>query len=250
MSTRAPLGHVVWHDLMTPDVAAARRFYACLMGWNYEVEHAEDFVWQAGEGDYPLLLAKGMAHGGFVQIEQGARPRWLAYVEVGDVDTACAAALSHQGAVERTPFDVPGVGRGAVIRDPCGAAICPFETGHDHSPPKGVFLPDMLMTTDVPKAASFYASLFGWKPVASAAGDAIDFTAPDGTHVASIEALPAVSAQTAQWVPYLAVGDADAASARAVDLGASLRATGDVVRTPNAGALIRDPTGAIFGLRA
>ena len=70
MRIETEVGHVVWHDLLTNDVTRAKRFYAELLGWEYQIEHASNFVWNPGEADYPLIMSEGEAHGGFVDLGQ------------------------------------------------------------------------------------------------------------------------------------------------------------------------------------
>jgi hypothetical protein len=48
---------IVWHDLMTREVAPAMHLYAALLGWTYRVEHAAVCAWTGQEADYPLILA-------------------------------------------------------------------------------------------------------------------------------------------------------------------------------------------------
>ena len=54
---------------------------------------------------------------------QGIPPNWTGYVCVDDCDAAAAKAKSLGGSVMREPFDIPGVGRIAIIADPHGAVI-------------------------------------------------------------------------------------------------------------------------------
>ncbi|MEP2101518.1 MAG: VOC family protein [Parasphingorhabdus sp.] len=142
MSEPSASGHIVWHDLLTTNVSKARQFYSALLGWSYEVEHATEFVWKSGEADYPLILHDGEAHGGFIEIEPDQPSRWLAFVAVDDVDDAAARSKILGATIEREPFDIPGVGRSAVVRDAQGATICPFVASHDYPAPTGVFLWD------------------------------------------------------------------------------------------------------------
>jgi predicted enzyme related to lactoylglutathione lyase len=52
---------------------------------------------------------------------------WLAYVTVEAVDETAARAASLGGRIVALPFDVPGVGRVAVLVDPLGATIGLFK---------------------------------------------------------------------------------------------------------------------------
>ncbi|ASC69547.1 hypothetical protein XM38_004740 [Halomicronema hongdechloris C2206] len=118
MSTtdKTAMGQVVWHDLLTNDVEQAKHFYATLLGWEYQIEHAAHFAWTSGEADYPLIIANGAAQGGFVDPGRNISSRWLAFVRVEDVDTTVARAEALGATIDWHPFDVPGVGRNAVSR--------------------------------------------------------------------------------------------------------------------------------------
>ena len=222
---------IVWHDLLTTNVGEARKFYAGLLGWTYEIEHAEDFVWNPGEADYPLILHGGEAHGGFIAIEPDQQSHWLAFVAVDNVDAAASRSEKLGGTVERAPFEIPGVGRSAVVRDPQGALICPFVASHNYPAPTGVFLRDDLFTTDIAGAQPFYEGLFSWS--------AAEFGA---------SAIPKGSDIEPQWVPHIAATDVDAATSKAASLGALIIAPPKTRRDFGRFALMRDPTGALFAL--
>ena len=53
----------------------------------------------------------------------GARPSWIGYIWVEDVDKALPKLTAAGGAVFKPPSDIPGVGRFAVVADPDGAAL-------------------------------------------------------------------------------------------------------------------------------
>jgi len=53
--------------------------------------------------------------------------QWLGYVTVEDVDATAAKAAKLGGLIAMPPFDVPDVGRIAVLKDPQGAAIGLFK---------------------------------------------------------------------------------------------------------------------------
>ena len=146
MSGPSALGRIVWHDLFTSDLAAARAFYAAVLGVEYDVEHASHFVWGGGEGNYHLIKAHGDAHGGMVPMRASFNSRWNAYIAVEDVDetTACARKLGFK--IARGSFDIPGVGRSSIIEDASGAQISPFAAYHSYPPPKGLFVWDRLIT--------------------------------------------------------------------------------------------------------
>ncbi len=48
---------------------------------------------------------------------------WFTYIAVDDVDSRVAKVEAAGGMVIRPPFDVPGVGRIAIVKDK-GGAVC------------------------------------------------------------------------------------------------------------------------------
>jgi hypothetical protein len=54
---------------------------------------------------------------------EGVPPHWFMYIEVEDVDRAAQTTAEAGGKVQRPPFDVPGVGRIAVVSDASGAMV-------------------------------------------------------------------------------------------------------------------------------
>src|SRR3546814_15653764 len=63
----------------------------------------------------------------------GARPGWMGYLEVADVDAAVAAIEADGGAVHMPATDLP-VGRIAMVSDPQGAVFYVMEP----IPPEGM----------------------------------------------------------------------------------------------------------------
>ena len=252
MKNKTEIGRVVWHDLITNEVAKAKRFYAELLDWEYQIEHATDFTWAPGEkSDYPLILANGEAHGGFVDPRRDIPSHWLAWVAVEDVDAVTTRARRLGATIDHEPFDTPGVGRGAVIRDPQGALISPYVRTHDFPAPSGTFLWDELMTDDLEFAKMFYSELFGWKASDVDMGQTGTYTI--FKRAGNIDAAGAIkrppgATGPATWVTYLATDDVNAIIAKARMLGASVHMEGTDV--PNVGrfAILTDSTGAMFGL--
>ena len=240
-------GQIVWHDLMTADVAVAKRFYGSLLGWDFHIEHATDFVWNPGEpGDYPLIMAGGEAHGGVVETG-GAASHWLPWISVDDVDAAVSMAQRCGGRIEREPFETPGVGRGAVVRDPRGARICPFLAAHPHPPPTGTFVWEVLAGAVGDPVAKFYEAVFGWKLV-EGEREAV-FRREDRQSVASASTSLGELGVDPGWIPICAVEDLPSAQSRAAQMDTTRVARESI---PVAGFgdvwLIQDPTGAWLGL--
>jgi hypothetical protein len=109
-------GHFCWNELVVPDDAAAQRFYTQLLGWTTE---------PFGAGmDYTVLRKDGVGVGGLMKApEPGIPAQWVPYVIVGDVDAAVAKAAQLGAKVCKAGFDIPEVGRIAVLADPQGAVF-------------------------------------------------------------------------------------------------------------------------------
>jgi uncharacterized protein len=119
MSERKPsyeTGRFCWNELVAGDEASAKRFYASLFGWTTE-------AFGGGEG-YTLFKKGEERVGGMMKCPKPGRPsHWLPYVLVDDVDATVTRTRDLGGNVVVEPFDVPTIGRMAVLVDPQGADI-------------------------------------------------------------------------------------------------------------------------------
>ncbi|MCL4189219.1 MAG: VOC family protein [Rhodobacteraceae bacterium] len=114
-------GTVWWSELMTRDVVAARDYYAAVCGWEWATMPMSD-------GDYHVASRGGRMIAGMMDITampgmEGVPPHWFTYLAVDDVDAAVARTRALGGSVHREPWDVPGVGRIAIVADPAGASV-------------------------------------------------------------------------------------------------------------------------------
>lgn len=114
-------GDFAWNELMTSDVEAAKAFYGELLGWEAKAWPMPDggtyWLWRRDERDL----------GGAFKMEgpqfEDTPPQWMVYVTVDDCDAACARIGELGGKVMQPPFDVPDVGRIAMVADPAGAVF-------------------------------------------------------------------------------------------------------------------------------
>ena len=171
MSTPA---NFIWYELMTSDPAGAAAFYGAVVGWTI-ASHADP---AAGDMDYRMIGRRDGGNAGGVlalnadMLAGGARPIWIGYLEVDDVDAAVDAIKADGGAVQMGPMDIP-VGRIAMVTDPQGA---PFYVMAPVPPPGmegmesdvfSVTEPQQmrwneLATSDPDGAIAFYKKHFGW----------------------------------------------------------------------------------------
>jgi predicted enzyme related to lactoylglutathione lyase len=103
-----------WAELCTKDPVAARTFYSGLFGWN-----CVDITMSVPSGDvgYTVFMAGAAEVGGLLPAEGAFGPvtSWLPYLEVTDADAIAARAADLGGDVPVAPFDIPRIGRVAVL---------------------------------------------------------------------------------------------------------------------------------------
>ncbi|WP_299932143.1 VOC family protein [uncultured Pelagimonas sp.] len=116
-------GTIWWTELMTRDLPKALDYYAQTCGWEYEAMPDPDTG-----GTYQVAMKDGKPVAGLMDMSQmeqltGIPPHWFTYIAVDDVDATVAATEAAGGEIRRPCFDVPGIGRIAIIADPTGAAL-------------------------------------------------------------------------------------------------------------------------------
>lgn len=162
-------GDFIWYELLTTDAEAARTFYADVIGWT-ATDSGQPAI------DYRILAAAEGNVGGLMQITDdmrsaGARPVWLGYIAVDDVDRTVAAITAAGGAIQMSPMDIPDVGRIAMATDPQGAPFYVMRGASDEQshafaydrPRLGHCAWNELATSDRAGAMQFYSELFGWE---------------------------------------------------------------------------------------
>ena len=107
---------------MTWSAEKAKSFYAETLGWSYEA-----FSMPQG-GEYVVCKAGNEPAGGILEMKPGAGfdgtpDHWFAYIAVDHIDARLAKVKDAGGEITREPFDVPGVGRIAIVKDKAGAAV-------------------------------------------------------------------------------------------------------------------------------
>lgn len=121
--------HVWWTELMTQDIEKATRFYSEVMGWEAVKVSKENprRAPEPGERSYTVFRKGDETVCGVFKMDGGEYSSvpdyWFTYISVADVDDACDRVEEVGGRVLRPAYDVPYVGRIAVIQDPAGAVI-------------------------------------------------------------------------------------------------------------------------------
>ena len=253
-------GNWIWYELMSPDPEGSKAFYEAVTGWSMTTGHGEDNT------DYGFITAPdGAMVGGLLRLsadmqQHGARPCWLGYVGVDNVDASAKAIETAGGTVLMAPWDVAMAGRVAMVADCCGA---PFYIMTPTPPPGGgestafAAMPNPghigwneLYAGNQPKAEAFYTGLFGWtlpEPMDMGPMGKYQFIAHDGVTMGAIMTKPEAVPVSA-WGHYIWVSSIEAAQA-------AVTATGGTVingphQVPGDLWVIQgiDPQGAVFSL--
>jgi predicted enzyme related to lactoylglutathione lyase len=258
--TQEARGDFIWYELLTGDIGGAKRFYDAVVGWN--VHERSDFP-----NDYRMIgRSDGKFAGGAMQLtdemkQHGGRPIWLGYILVPDVDASVAAIERDGGRAMMPAFDIPGVGRVAMVTDPSGAPFYimkPLPPEGDPNAKSDVFSVDQpqrvrwneLSTTDQDGAVDFYRRHFGWTQEGSMPmGEMGDyrFIQANGVNIGAIMRKPP-QLPVSLWTYYIGVDDIDRA-AGAIKAGGGQILNGPMEIPGGEFALNGlDPQGAAFGL--
>ena len=231
-----PLGSFIWYELMTPDPDAASAFYGKVVGWKV-VAHSGP---ESGGMDYRMIVRDDGGNAGGVlgltkeMCDHGARPCWLGYLYVPDVDAAVAAIEADGGKVQMPATDL-AVGRIAMVTDPQGAPfylmkpVPPEGRENMESDAFSVCEPQRvrwneLSTTDDLAAIDFYKRHFGWSQEGEMdMGDMgkYRFIQKDGVGLGAI--MPKMPQMPVSfWSYYIGVDDIDRAVKEVVNNGGTL----------------------------
>ena len=254
-----PRGDFIWYELITPDPVGAKAFYDAVVGWTIEPQ-------PSGEMDYRMIgRADGGNAGGVMRLtdemaSHGARPIWLGYLNVGDVDASVASIEGAGGKVLLPAFDIPGIGRIAMVSDPQGApfyVMKPIPPADKPDAKSDVFSPDQqqrvswneLSTSDPVAARKFYTGQFDW-----GSDEFMDmgemgeyrFLDKDGTRIGALCGV--MAGQQPKWRYYFRVPSIAAAKGTAEQKGGTIHMGPHQVPTGDWIVIGTDPQGAEFAL--
>ena len=253
-------GSPVWYELITTDPEAAKAFYDPVVGWTIGEATAEF-------GGYRMIgRSDGKQAGGILPLsdemqQHGAGPTWLGYIAVDDVDEAVRSIEQSGGKALMPAFDIPSVGRIAMVADPQGApfyVMKPIPPEGQESGQSDVFSVDQpqrvrwneLATTDPDGAIDFYRQQFGWGQEGEMDMGEMGkyrFIQSGETTIGAIMPKPA-QLPVSKWTYYIGVDDIDRA-AEAITSGGGQISNGPMEIPGGEFALNAiDPQGASFGL--
>lgn len=237
----------VWHDLVTPDTAAAATFYSKVFGWTS----------RAGKDGSTVMDSQGKPVAAIYDSRAtadrpAARAQWISAISSQD-DKALESQIKALGGSVLIPAKyLKGKGMQAVYRDPQGAVFSVVKPDKPYSakdPVKdGEFFWQDLFVKDPDAASQFYASLFGFEAhLEDIEGLSRVVLSSADYSQAGIDKLPD-GVQRAGWLPYVLVDDVPGTINKAIaNGGKSLLAPKDALLSGKM-AVIADPSGAVIGL--
>ena len=114
-------GQFHWNELRTRNAERAKRFYAETIGWSFEAAATPD-----GE-TYWVAFSHGKPVAGLFPLTSprfdGVPESWMSFLAVDDVDARVAKAVEAGAELVMPIFDVPNVGRIAMLLEPSGAGV-------------------------------------------------------------------------------------------------------------------------------
>lgn len=246
-------GKFVFSELVTPDLAAAERFYGAMFGWTFRDIPVQRL-------HYAEALSGGRNVAGLIERplppRSSRKPAWLPFISAPATDAAVAAAKANGGRVLFPARDISGFGREAVLADPEGGVFAVLQSASgdpaDVEAPTDEFIWNSLLTPNPQGAATFYGKLFGYTPYPAPDSTGVHhLIVADGTYSrASINPLPPglPADARAHWLRFVRVDDAAAAAAKAVSLGGSVLVAPHPDREGATVAVLADPSGAAIGV--
>ena len=252
-SGESAYGRFAWYELNTTDVQSARSFYTKVLGW--------DVLDASTPGTPYMLFTAGPALvGGLSQMtgparDTGAKPCWIGYVEVDDVDAIAARARQLGGVVHAGPSDIAGVSRYCILADPQAARLAALKwrrREEGQSPAlgaRGHVCWHELLAAKEDEALDFYADLFGWRKAQGEAPESETYQmfAVGGQTIGGIvDKPPAID--TPFWLFYFLVGDVDAAARRVTAAGGRILREADELSGGSWIVQCADPQGVVFAL--
>jgi uncharacterized protein len=252
-------GSHIWYELMTTDPDGAKRFYEAVIPGLAIGDRLP------GDQDYRIInRSDGGSLGGVLGLTDemrghGAKPVWMGYVGVDDVDGTVAQIEAKGGKALMPAFDIPQ-GRIAMVADPQGNPFYIMKP----VPPEGqedkqsdVFSPteeqrvswNELASADPVAARQFYGELFGWTSeefMPMGEHGEYRFFAHQGTTIGAVSSC--VQGAPAGWRYYIRVPSISSAADAVKSSGGTI-AMGPMP-VPGGDHIIigHDPQGAEFAL--
>ena len=114
-------GNFHWNELLTRDTEGSKKFYGQTIGWTFDAMPMPDGT------TYWVAMMNGKPVGGLFPTNRPGMENlpqaWMSYLAVDDVDARVKKAQAAGAKLMRPIFEVPNVGRIAILTEPGGAAV-------------------------------------------------------------------------------------------------------------------------------
>lgn len=250
MALKDQIGNFCWFSLMSQDTGAANSFYQSLLGWEVQKHSIE------GTGETTIYSAQGQTFGNPVSLAEDSSSipsHWIPYIAVADVDESCTQVEALGGKVCIPAFDMPSIGRTAIVNDPAGTPFHLF-TPADKNEDMNMTGEEVgqvcwleLMLEDPTLVIPFYKELLGWDvsepmPMNGGAYYSLDI---GGNKIGGFMKRPDDAPEMPpMWMLYFAVPDIDKYNSEVDSLGGNLLMPKTEIPETGFFSCIADPSGA------
>ena len=231
-------GHVVWHDLITPNLAQSQAFYASVFGWQF----------QAVNDSYTLASLDGKLIAGMAELDNKQNAsHWLSLISSKDIAGVSEKTIKAGGKVLVSNTEIKGRGTIAVLEDPQGAVFSLINAVNGDPETQQTdngWIWQEVWSDNPEQSKAFYQSLGNYSAQSKPLNNGnYSYLALNGTPAIGFVKKPDAEIGNT-WVNYIKVADVDATLLKVTAAGGIvLMAPNDKVRSGSV-AIIRDPAGA------
>jgi len=231
-------GHVVWHDLITPNLAQSQAFYSSVFGWQF----------QAINDSYTLASLDGKLIAGMAELDNKQNAsHWLSLISSKDIAAVSEKTIKAGGKVLVSSTEIKGRGTIAVLEDPQGAVFSLINTVNGDPEAQQTdngWIWQEVWSDNPEQSKAFYQSLGNYSAQSKPLNNGnYSYLALNGTPAIGFVKKPDAEIGNT-WVNYIKVADVDATLLKVTAAGGLvLMAPNDKVRSGSV-AIIRDPAGA------
>jgi len=248
-------GKIIWADLFSSDVDAARDFYQRLFGWEWrEIKPQPEGYGMFYLDDVPMA---GLAHRAAPEGHE-KYGRWIHYLSVPDVGAAETFTTERGGRSLLSRIgQYPARGDFAILAGPDKALFGVMRAAGgdpgDYAAWPNEWIWWQLYAENVDGSAEFYASLTGLETFENETPDsAADiFLASQGYLRGAVAPLSDAAKEKGTaptWLGFIRVEDPAASAAKATSLGGTVLYGPDPEMMDGNLAIIADPTGGTFAV--
>lgn len=259
-------GTFCWDEIATTDVETCKGFYSEIFGWHLKKSENPEIPMDYFE----FGTEEGHAFGGMFEMTEEIYggtippPHWMNYITVDDVDASAEKAVELGGQLTGPLFDIPKVGRMAIIQEPTGAtcSLLQFvdwdakEGNESAYTEHGRICWKELSTQDLAKSKEFFAELLGWE---FEQNPAVKMEYPEiqvgGTSIGGMMQMTDEwkNAETGElppshWMTYISVEDCDATAEKIKEMGGGVCVPPTDIPPVGRFSVVNDPSGATFSI--